>query len=186
MSVLVQATDLEAGYRFPVVGPLSFSVSEGEVVGVWGANGAGKSTLLNAIGGSARVFAGELRRAPGLRVGYQEQQPVRLPEMPMTGRELLHYAGAGTAPVPLRLRPWLSQRIDRLSGGQFQLLSTWAVLAASADLVILDEPTNNLDPAGEKILAEILRAETGRRAVLVVSHERSFLDASCTRLIGID
>ena len=185
MAPLLQVDGLRAGYHRPVVGPLWFEICPGEVLGLWGANGAGKSTLLNAIGGSARVFAGELRRAPGLRVGYQEQQPVRLPQMPLKGSELLHYAGADEAPVPQRLRPWLDQRIDRLSGGQFQLLSTWAVLAARADLVILDEPTNNLDPAGEEILVEILRTEVGRRAVLVVSHERGFLDASCTRLIGI-
>lgn len=185
MSILLEAVDLEAGYTRPVVGPLSFTVSEGEVVGLWGANGTGKSTLLNVIGNGARVMAGRLQRAEGLRIAYQEQHPVRLSEMPLTAREFLHFAQADREAVPERLRPWLGQRIDRLSGGQFQLLSTWAALANDCDLVILDEPTNNLDPEGEEILSSIIRSEQGRRAVLLVSHEYGFLQGSCSRLIEI-
>jgi zinc transport system ATP-binding protein len=185
VSVLLEAVDLEAGYTGPVVGPVSFSVSAGEVVGLWGANGTGKSTLLNAIGNGARVFGGRLRRDKGLKIAYQEQYPVRLSEMPLTAEEFLHYAQADQEAVPGRLRSWLGERIDRLSGGQFQLLSTWAALATRCDLVILDEPTNNLDPEGEEILAAILRSEQGRRAVLLVSHEHEFLRNSCSRMIEI-
>jgi zinc transport system ATP-binding protein len=105
--------------------------------------------------------------------------------MPLTAEEFLHYAQADQEAVPGRLRSWLGERIDRLSGGQFQLLSTWAALATRCDLVILDEPTNNLDPEGEEILAAILRSEQGRRAVLLVSHEHEFLRNSCSRMIEI-
>ena len=185
MSFLLEAVDLQAGYTGPVVGPVSFTVSSGEVVGLWGANGTGKSTLLNAIGNGARIFGGRLHRAEGLSIAYQEQHPVRLSEMPLTAEEFLHFAQAGREKVPVRLRSWLGKRIDRLSGGQFQLLSTWAALANECDLVILDEPTNNLDPEGEETLAAILRSEQGRRAVLLVSHEHEFLRNSCSRLIEI-
>jgi zinc transport system ATP-binding protein len=182
---LLLAEALTVGYAGPVVGPISFSVARGEVVGIWGANGSGKTTLLNAIGNGARIFGGRLDKAPGLSVAYQEQQPVRLREMPLNGRDFLRFAQAGREAVPERLRAWLDWRMDRLSGGQFQLLSVWALLATTTDLVLLDEPTNNLDPQGERILAEILVAEQGRRAALLVSHERDFLEKACSRVLVI-
>ena len=66
---LLAADGLVTGYLEPVIGPLSFSVSPGEVVGPWGANGCGKSTLLRAIADKARIFEGNLERPPGLTLG---------------------------------------------------------------------------------------------------------------------
>lgn len=183
---LLHIEKLVAGYRRPVVGPVSFSVAAGEVVGLWGANGTGKSTILNAIGHGARVFDGRIARAPGLTVAIQEQQPVRLPVMPLTGRDVVRAAGAEHSEVPTALDALLDRRIDALSGGQYQLLCVWAALGSTMDLVLLDEPTNNLDPRTEALLAEILAAERGRRAVLLVSHERRFLDAVCSRVLAVD
>jgi zinc transport system ATP-binding protein len=181
---LLVVEGLTAGYAEPVVGPLSFSIAVGEVVGVWGPNGCGKSTLLNALADGARVFAGRVSRAAGLSIGYLEQRSRHPGEVPLTGRELLAFAGARRHP-PDRLAGWLDWRIDRLSGGQYQLLSVWAVLGGEADLVLLDEPTNNLDPSAESILAQILAAEQGRRSVLMVSHERDFLDRACDRVLDL-
>lgn len=178
--------DLIAGYAKPVIGPLSFAVHAGEVLGLWGANGSGKSTLLNAVCRGARVFAGTLERAPGLTLAFQEQHPVRLPVMPLTGRDILRAAGADRRTPPPALTPLLDGRIDTLSGGQYQLLSVWAALGSATGLVLLDEPTNNLDPGAEALLIEILAAQRGRRAVLLVSHERRFLDAACTRVLTIE
>ncbi len=182
---LLNADGLVTGYTAPVIGPLSFSVTPGEVVGLWGANGCGKSTLLRAIANKARVFAGDLQRKPGLTLAWQMQQPIRLDEMPLNGHDYLRYAKADRETPPERLRPWLDRRIDALSGGQFQLLAVWAILGGWADLVLLDEPTNNLDPQGERILAEILKNEQGERAVLLVSHEHRFLEQACDRVIKI-
>jgi len=181
---LLAVEGLTAGYTEPVVGPLSFSIAVGEVVGIWGPNGCGKSTLLHALADGARVFAGRVSRAAGLSIGYLEQRSRHPGEVPLRGRELLAFAGARRGP-PQRLAGWLDRRIDRLSGGQYQLLSVWAVLGGEADLVLLDEPTNNLDPAAESILAQILAAEQGRRAVLMVSHERDFLDRACDRVLDL-
>jgi zinc transport system ATP-binding protein len=181
---LLVVEGLAAGYAEPVVGPLSFSIAVGEVVGVWGPNGCGKSTLLNALADGARVFAGRVSRAAGLSIGYLEQRSRHPGEVPLTGRELLAFAGARRHP-PDRLAGCLDWRIDRLSGGQYQLLSVWAVLGGEADLVLLDEPTNNLDPSAESILAQILAAEQGRRSVLMVSHERDFLDRACDRVLDL-
>ncbi len=185
-STLLEASTLTVGYDAPVMGPLSLCVDPGEVIGVWGPNGCGKSTLLKAVAGKARVFSGELHRRPGLTLGWQLQQPVCLEEMPFSGRDYLRYARAVREPPPPRLAQWLERRVDALSGGQFQLLAVWAILGGTADLVLLDEPTNNLDPQGERLLAEILRAEQGKRAVLLVSHERRFLDAACSRVLEVD
>jgi zinc transport system ATP-binding protein len=177
---------LVAGYSRPVVGPLSFSVASGEVVGLWGANGTGKSTVLNAIGRGARVFGGSVERAPGLTLAYQEQQPVRLPVMPLTASDIMRVAGAHRRETPRPLEELSNRRIDALSGGQYQLLCVWAALGSAMDLVLLDEPTNNLDPRTESLLIEILAAERGRRAVLLVSHERRFLDAACSRVVTLE
>lgn len=86
---LLTAKGLVAGYTKPVIGPLSFSIRPGEVVGLWGANGCGKSTLLRAIGGQARIFEGQLEQKPGSTLGWQLQQPVRLDEMPLNGHDYL-------------------------------------------------------------------------------------------------
>jgi zinc transport system ATP-binding protein len=183
---LLRVEGLVAGHRTaPVIGPVTFTLSPGEVIGLWGANGVGKSTLLNAIAGTARQFAGAILRRPGLTLAYQEQRPARLPLMPMTGRDLLRAAGIFDTPPPARLRPWLGQRLDTLSGGEFQLLNVWATLGGGMDLVLLDEPTNNLDPGAESFLGEFLAAPRGGQAVLLVSHERDFLDAVCQRVLEV-
>lgn len=186
--MLLRVNRLTAGYLRPVVGPVSFALEAGEVVGLWGANGSGKSTLLAAIGHRARIFSGEIQRAPALRIAYQEQRPVRLPAMPFTGRDLLRIAGAKPSirMLPESLRALIDRRVDRLSGGQYQLLCVWAALAGRAELVMLDEPTNNLDPAHEALLGELLRNPAqAPRAVLVVSHERAFLDSVCARTLEL-
>lgn len=195
-SPLLRLETLVAGYGRPVVGPITLEILPGEVVGLWGANGCGKSTLLNAIADRADVLAGQIVRRPGLVLAYQEQQPVRLTTMPVTGRELLGYAGASTQGLPADLQPALRQRLDRLSGGQYQLLCVWAALAGPADLILLDEPTNNLDPEREALLTGMLKrlgqsalepsgGRAAGRGVLLVSHERRFLDGACSRVVQI-
>jgi zinc transport system ATP-binding protein len=158
------------------------------VVGIWGANGSGKSTLLAAIAGQAHRFGGRLRLTPGVGIAVQPQAPVRLDPLPVAGRELLAVAGADpqAAGLPPTLAALLPQRLDRISGGQHQLLCVWAVLAGSAGLVLLDEPTNNLDPTHTALLGHMLAARRADRAVLLVSHERPFLDANCTRVLILD
>jgi len=182
---LLIASDLVAGYNGPVIGPLSFSVRPGEVVGLWGANGCGKSTLLQAIANKARIFSGTVKCKSDLSLSWQMQKPVQLDEMPLNGEDYLRYAKADRELPPEIMKPWLGRRIDALSGGQFQLLAVWAILGGWADLVLLDEPTNNLDPQGQQILADILKAEQGQRSVLLVSHEHSFLEQACDRVINL-
>ena len=184
---LLRLDALVAGYTRPVIGPVSLQLTRGEVLGLWGPNGTGKSTLLKAVGRSARVFSGSIERQPGAVLAHLDQQPVRLPAMPVTGRELLRAAGARSevleTMLPDTLAPLLKRRIDRLSGGQYQLLWIWSALATGADLLLLDEPTNNLDPANRAALIEILALERDGRGVLIVSHDHDFLERVCSRLL---
>jgi ABC-type Mn2+/Zn2+ transport system ATPase subunit len=185
-SPLLVLDGVVAGYAAPVVGPVSFTVARGEIVGLTGPNGSGKTTLVNAVIGAARVIEGQLRKASGLRVNVQRQHPVRLPEMPFTGRDLLRLVGAGYRPVPDSIRPFVERRIDRLSGGQFQLLQVWACLSAAADLVILDEPTTNMDPTSKTSLEEILSASHELvESILVISHDHTFLERVTSRIVRI-
>jgi ATPase subunit of ABC transporter with duplicated ATPase domains len=183
---LLEFDSVVAGYTAPVVGPVSFTLGPGEIVGLAGPNGSGKSTLLGAAMGTTRVFSGSVRRREGLRVAVQAQVPSRLREMPVTGIEILRITGAHRHDVPPPVKPLLPLRLDRLSGGQYQLLNVWACLGCGAGLVLLDEPTNNMDPKVESSLGDLLLASSAEgRALLVISHEHDFLEKVCTRLVEV-
>lgn len=182
---LLELIDARAGYTRPVVGPVSFAVRPGEVLGLQGDNGVGKSTLIRLITGAARLFGGELRRAPDLTLTHHWQRPERPPELPLTGLEMLRVTGAPAASLPPRLHALCRRCLDDMSGGEFQLLHAWACLTAPVRLVLLDEPTNNLD----REAIELLLAEIGQRppdrAVLLVSHETAFLERACDRIVPL-
>jgi ABC-type Mn2+/Zn2+ transport system ATPase subunit len=185
--VLLEVEALVAGYREPVVGPLSFRLHRGEILGLAGPNGSGKSTVLRAIIGRARIFSGAVRRGDGrFRTAVQAQRPVRLAEMPITGREYLGLTRAVGGPPPPQLAGLLDLRLDELSGGQFQLLHVWACLGSTADLVLLDEPDNNMDPRARATLIDVLHgSRSAGRGVLVVSHEHDLVESVCTRIVEV-
>ncbi|WP_228276458.1 ATP-binding cassette domain-containing protein [Dechloromonas sp. H13] len=181
---LIRAQGLVAGWQRPATAPLDFMLEAGRILGLTGANGVGKTTVLSALAGSARVFSGALEMRPGLRLALQTQGVPPVDGVPLSGRELL----ALTAASPDGLPPWLvgrlDHRLDRLSGGQRHYLTLWTILQAPADLVLLDEPTNNLDAAGVAHLATVLRkrAESGCGVVLV-SHDHDFVDQVCDQVM---
>lgn len=183
---MLTVVDAVAGYARPVTPPATFALARGEVVGLAGPNGVGKSTLLKAVLGTATLFAGRIERAPSTRIAYLAQQPERLSEIPLSGRELLAILAADRLTPPVRLAEKLATRIDRLSGGEYQLLMLWATLAGAGELILLDEPTNNLDAAHIRIAADEIAATRERRATLVVSHDRAFLDAVCTQVVELE
>jgi zinc transport system ATP-binding protein len=179
---LVVLDHVEAGYDRPVVGPFSLVIEPGEVLAIVGPNGAGKTTLLNAITGVAHVFAGSVKRRPGLLVSHHAQSPLPLNNVPLSGRELLALTGADLTSLPELVRPLLSRRLSKLSGGQLQILQVWASLAAPVDLVLLDEPTNNLDVATVSMLEAAIRARPAGRAIVIVSHDRRFVEGVASRV----
>jgi len=186
VNALLRAEGLVAGWQQPATKPLDLVVAAGEVVGLTGPNGVGKSTVLAAIAGRASIFAGRIEMAPGIRLGLQAQDVPPVVGMPISGRELLALTGATPDGLPSWLAGCLDSRLDRLSGGQRHYLTLWAVLQAPADLVLLDEPTNNLDQAGVAHLTAHLRERAASGSgLLVVSHDAAFVDAVCDRVLEL-
>lgn len=183
---LLTAHQAVAGWEYPVSPPLDLAVSRGEIVGLSGPNGAGKSTLLAAIAGRARVHGGRLTLPPGTRIAWQTQDIPPVLGLPLSGRDLLALTDAPAAGLPPWLLDKLDWRLDRLSGGQRHYLALWAVLQTPADLILLDEPTNNLDPAGVEHLAKALRLRVQANAgLLVVSHDDDFITGLCDRILHL-
>lgn len=186
MNGLLRTEQLVVGWQQPATQPLDLHVESGEIVGLTGPNGVGKSTLLSALAGRARVFSGRIEQRPGLRLALQRQDVPPVVGMPLSGRELLTLTGASAEGLPAWLAGRLDIRLDKLSGGQRHYLTLWAVLQAPADLVMLDEPTNNLDVAGVAHLTEHLRDRAAAGAgILVVSHDTGFVNAVCDRVIAL-
>ena len=182
--LLIRARGLVAGWERPATAPLEFALESGRILGLTGANGVGKTTLLSALAGRARVFSGLLETRPGLRLALQTQDVPPVEGVPLSGRELLALTGAAGDGLPPWLVGRLDDRLDRLSGGQRHYLTLWAVLQAPADLVLLDEPTNNLDAAGVAHLASALRRLAGSgTGIVVVSHDHEFVEAVCDQVI---
>ena len=182
--LLIRASALVAGWERPATAPLEFAVESGRILGLTGANGVGKTTLLSVLAGRARVFSGVLETRPGLRLALQTQDVPPVEGVPLSGRELLALTGAAGDGLPPWLVGRLDDRLDRLSGGQRHYLTLWAVLQAPADLVLLDEPTNNLDAAGVDHLAGALRGLAGSGSgIVVVSHDHEFVEAVCDQVI---
>ena len=182
--LLIRARALVAGWERPATAPLEFALESGRILGLTGANGVGKTTLLSALAGRARVFSGVLETRPGLRLALQTQDVPPVEGVPLSGRELLALTGAAGDGLPPWLVGRLDDRLDRLSGGQRHYLTLWAVLQAPADLVLLDEPTNNLDAAGVAHLASALRRLAGSgTGIVVVSHDHEFVEAVCDQVI---
>lgn len=183
MNHLLRLEGLVAGWQKPANAPLDLTLAAGEVLGLTGPNGVGKSTVLAAISGRATIFAGTVDRPPGLRLALQTQEVPLLLGLPLSGRELLRLTAATADGLPPWLAVRLDWRLDRLSGGQRHYLALWAVLQAPADLVLLDEPTNNLDAAGVAHLTAHLRERAAAGAgLIVVSHDDVFIEAVCDRI----
>lgn len=184
MSLLLQAEALVAGWQGPATPAVDLQVAAGEIVGLAGPNGIGKTTLLAAIAGRARVYSGRLAISAGRRLALQTQDVPPVDGLPLSGRELLALTGATVEGLPPWLAEHLDSRLDRLSGGQRHYLTLWAVLAAPAELILLDEPTNNLDAAGVVHLAQTLRQRAAAGAgIVVVSHDAEFVAAVCQRTL---
>lgn len=182
---LLKMDGVVAGYTNPVVGPASLTIAPGRIVGLGGPNGAGKSTLLRSITGRARIFSGTIRRAPALTLCHQWQRPELPPELALLGRELYGLLGANPATAPELIKPLMDQPLYTLSGGQFQLIQTLACLCSPAELILMDEPTNNLDGRALDVLSILLHDLAPARAVLLVSHEHAFLDKHCTHVVEV-
>ena len=186
VSNLVNLEKVSKAYGIrPLLTEASLGVSVGERIGVVGRNGDGKTTLLNVMTGAAEPDSGRVSRQRGLLVGYLRQtdelvdtHTVR--EAVLAGRSDHEWAAdSGTREVVevLLAGVTLDRAVSGLSGGERRRCSLAALLLGEHDLVVLDEPTNHLDVEAVAWLADHLARRTS--ALVVVTHDRWFLDAVC-------
>jgi ATP-binding cassette subfamily F protein uup len=176
-----------------VLDGVSLGVADGDRIGVVGRNGGGKSTLLRMITRADPPDSGRVTHSGGLRTTVVDQLgrlPAGASVRDIVVGDAAEHTWAGDAAVRGVLSGLglaelgLESPVDRLSGGERRRVSLAAALIAEAELVVLDEPTNHLDIEGVAWLADYLdrRFARGRGgALLVVTHDRWFLDAVCTR-----
>jgi len=169
---------------------LNETIWHGERVGLIGANGAGKSVLLRMILGQEQSDAGEIKIGPSISIGHYAQEHETL-DFNQTVVDAVRYAGEmsesrATAFLLHYLFTYkqVSQKIGELSGGERSRLQLALVVLSSANFLLLDEPTNNLDIASAEVLEQALEDFEG--TVLVISHDRYFLDRTVERLLVIE
>ncbi|WP_018881577.1 MULTISPECIES: ATP-binding cassette domain-containing protein [unclassified Thioalkalivibrio] len=170
------------GFDRPVLGPLSLDVPTGAQWALTGPNGIGKSLLLKAVTGQARVHSGTLRLGPATRVSLLAQDHPRRDPWPLCGHDWFRAMGA-TPPDQPRVQALLDRRLDRLSGGQWQLLRLAAALHSSAHrppgerLVLLDEPANHLDAEVRGDAVDLITSLPAATTLVMTSHDDEFLQA---------
>lgn len=170
---------------------VSLGLSTGDVVGVLGRNGDGKTTLLSILTGRLEPDAGSVTRASGASIGFLAQADEFAPDASVrdviVGGEPDHVwaANAITRGIVEHLLGdvALDAAVADLSGGERRRTALVAVMLSGHDLIVLDEPTNHLDVEAVHWLAAHLNdLQRGGTAMLIVSHDRWFLDAVCTRV----
>ena len=168
---------------------ISFSIGEGQRVGLIAKNGTGKSTLLSILSGKEGYDSGSIVFRRDLNVGMLEQSPVFDPDESVLDACFNHQGEeekvlkAKQVLTQLKIRD-LNQRMGELSGGQQKRVALANVLLTEPDLLILDEPTNHLDLE----MIEWLEGYLGRgnRTLLMVTHDRFFLDRVCSVILELD
>lgn len=172
---------------------VGFSINENEKIGVIGVNGMGKSTLLKVVAGIEEADAGKISMGNQVKICYLPQTPVFTP-----GTTILQAAVGGNMEewnrwtIEADARSMLNQlgfadyeeKVEHMSGGQKKRVALVNALLTPADILILDEPTNHLDNAMSERLENYLISFRG--AVLMVTHDRYFLDRIATRIVEVD
>ncbi|WHU45700.1 ABC-F family ATP-binding cassette domain-containing protein [Gordonia sp. L191] len=189
-SALINADRISKSFGIKsLLDEVSLGVHEEQRIGVVGLNGGGKTTLLEILGGVTEPDSGRVSRAGGARIAVVTQRG-ELPagktvaEVVVGGPDVAVHEWAGDPRVRgilagIGVDELLDARVDELSGGQRRRVGLAAALVSEADVLILDEPTNHLDVEGVQWLADHLMRRRG--ALVVVTHDRWFLDTVATR-----
>ncbi|MBQ6964353.1 MAG: ABC-F family ATP-binding cassette domain-containing protein [Bacteroidaceae bacterium] len=163
---------------------ISFTINEREHIGLIAKNGTGKSTLLSIIAGQEGDDGGKMVFRNDLKVGYLEQTPT-IDSKEMEGKSDEYLQRYKQYLTQMKITEEESQRpTSQLSGGQVKRIALSRVLADQPDLLILDEPTNHLDLEMIEWLENRLSRST--MAILMVTHDRYFLDRICSVIIEMD
>ena len=189
---VVELEDASIGFdpERPLLRDLTLRLGRRERLGIVGVNGSGKSTLLDAIAGGRPLLSGRRVQGPTVSVGLFDQRGREL-DPKLRVRQVL--AGDGAEPdwwdVALLERFWFDSDaqkapVELLSGGERRRLQLVVTLAARPNVLLLDEPTNDLDLDTLRALEEFLEGWPG--AVVVVSHDRSFMDRTVSDVLVVD
>ncbi|WP_290739541.1 ATP-binding cassette domain-containing protein [Fibrobacter sp. UBA3718] len=194
--LVARLTDVSFAYEgAPLISHFSTEVSRGDRIGIVGPNGSGKTTLLKLILGEIQPDEGEVRLGTNLQIAYFDQMRTRLRE----DKSLVENVGDGQAYITLNgvrrhvlsyLQDFLfsAERargpISALSGGERNRLLLACLFSHPSNVLVLDEPTNDLDMETLDLLAELLADFNG--TVIVVSHDRAFLDSVATGIFAIE
>lgn len=170
-----------------------FSINEGDKIGLIGVNGTGKSTLLKLVAGLEEPDSGTIVRGRNLAIRYLPQNPVFEKGETVLESMIRENDGhdhvwdfesqAKTMLNKLRILDH-NEVVDHLSGGQKKRVALASVLLSAADLLILDEPTNHLDSEMAEWLEDYLKRFRG--ALLMITHDRYFLDSVTNRIVELD
>lgn len=188
---LITAEGLACGYEpdHPILTQVKCNISAGARIGILGVNGAGKSTLVKTLIGELKPLAGEIRYGQGLEIGYfaqhqlndlrDDESPLqhltRIAPPNMRELDLRNFLGKFRFSGDQALSP-----VGPMSGGEKARLSLALIAWNKPNLLVLDEPTNHLDMETREALTVALSSYEG--AVLLVSHDRHLLRASCDEL----
>jgi ATP-binding cassette subfamily F protein uup len=192
---LIELVDASYGFGGGLLfDKLSFVLTAGSRIGLVGPNGSGKTTLLRLLRDEIAPLAGEVRRAPSLRIVYFDQNRPLDPEL--TLRQALSPSSDSVLyqDRPIHVASWaarflfsseqLNQPVSRLSGGERARVLIANLMLEPADVLLLDEPTNDLDIPTLEILEESLLEFRG--ALVLVTHDRYLLDRVSTLVLGLD
>ena len=179
----------------PLFNDLSFSLFEGDHVGLVGPNGSGKSTLMKIVAGVEEADSGNRAVRKGVRIGYVPQDPVfahgrTIEEVLLEGLENDHilddYDKQSRIAIALGKSGFMDRTQDTatLSGGWRKRLAIARELAREPDVMLLDEPTNHLDVDAILWLEGLLKSEP--KAFVVVSHDRYFLENTARRMLELN
>jgi ATP-binding cassette subfamily F protein uup len=179
----------------PLVRDFTLLLNPGERIGVVGPNGAGKTTLLRAIAGEIAPTAGEVVRGRNTQIAYLDQKRSGLDDSKTVYDNVAERRkGLDIGNHPLEIGKYLerflfdssayAQKVATLSGGERARVALAVMLSGAANLVLLDEPTNDLDVATLGAVEEMLLEFTG--AALVVTHDRWFLDRVATSILAFE
>lgn len=193
MSMLVSVRQLEKSFASRTLfTDIAFAIQEGDRIGLVGPNGAGKSTLLKIISGKEQTDKGEVILRRGLRVGYLEQAPTLTAGK--TVMEVVYEGAEHTSDDPyskvfqvlseLSLSDRADDLVETLSGGWKKRVALARELAKEPELLLLDEPTNHLDIESILWLEDFLAEK--RISILMVTHDRLFLQRTCNRIFDLD
>jgi len=194
--LVIEAEELSKGFNEQLLfDGLNFKIPPGAIVGIIGANGAGKTTLFNMISGLEECNSGSIRLGDTVKLGYVDQSRQELDDKKNVWEEISE--GLDTVELghrSMQSRAYVSQfnfkgpdqqkKVGDLSGGERNRVHLAKVMKSGANVLMLDEPTNDLDVDTLRALEEALLGYPG--CILITSHDRWFLDRIATHIIAFE